>query len=703
MIDEYRDANTCVPHRPADVLEHVDILRLDARRKQEKERKAALGQFLTPAPIARLMASMFTFSSSTLRILDAGAGVGSLFAACIAEICQREHRPERISVTAFELDHTLFTSLQETLDLCRFACERAGLLFEGEIVPCDFIETGVGWLQDSPGSLGKDSPTFNCAILNPPYKKMQTQSSSRKLLKSVGIESTNVYTSFLALATRMLDHCGELVALTPRSFCNGPYFRLFREYFLQSMSLRRLHTFEERNKAFRDDSVLQENIILYALKDQEKPEKVTISSSASQEDDLLLVHDVRYRHVVHPNDPESFIHVVQDQLGERIAGSMEAFQTSLQELGLTVSTGRVVDFRALDFLRPQWEPDTDTIPLLFSTHVGYGCVVWPKEGSRKPHALVDSIQTKALQVPNEYYVLVRRFSAKEEKKRIVAALYEPSTMPGASVGFENHLNYFHQSNRGLPPMLARGLAAYLNSTLVDTYFRQFNGHTQVNATDLRTIKYPTRARLEALGARIPGSFPAQSILDILVKEELQNMRGTGGEEQHNNDPIQLKTRIAEALGILKDLGLPRGQQNERSALTLLALLHLKPDTPWSQARNPMCAVTSIMEFVKERYGKEYQPRIRETLHRQSVQQLLEAGLLVPNPDQAERPVHSSNAVYQIERRALELLRTFGSPEWESNLHTYLAAIETRKQQFVHEREMLRIPAPPAPGKTLSLS
>jgi adenine-specific DNA-methyltransferase len=68
--------------------------------------------------------------------------------------------------------------------------------------------------------------------------------------------------------------------------------------------------------------------------------------------------------------------------------------------------------------------------------------------------------------------------------------------------------------------LAKGLAAYLNSTLVDAYFRQFNGHTQVNATDLRNIRYPTRTELESLGRKIGDVFPYQSDLDALVEREL---------------------------------------------------------------------------------------------------------------------------------------------------------------------------------------
>jgi adenine-specific DNA-methyltransferase len=684
MLDERAGKNVLATHGLLDILEQIELLRLDAGQKQGKERKAALGQFLTPAPIARFMASLFTFPAPTLHILDAGAGVGSLFAACVAEICRREDRPERISVTAYEVDPLLLESLHHSIGICQQACQHVGILFDGEIVPQDFIETGVELLEGSLCALDNERPKFNCAILNPPYKKIQTQSKERKLLKRVGIESSNIYAGFLALAARLLDPCGELVAITPRSFCNGPYFRRFRKHFLQTMSLRHLHIFEQRNKAFRDDDVLQENIVLHAVKGQQQPEKVRISSSTHHEDDLVLVHEVAYAHVVHTDDPESFIRIVQDHVEERIAQSMARFQTSLQELGLSVSTGRVVDFRASDFLRPNWEPGQATIPLLFPTHVGYGVVRWPKSDAKKPGALVDTEQTKGLQVPNEHYVLVKRFSAKEEKKRIVAAVYEPLDRAGAAVGFENHLNYFHQSNRGLPPLLARGLAAYLNSTLVDAYFRQFNGHTQVNATDLRNLKYPTRAQLEALGKSIPLPFPTQNILDTFIREELQDMPEATGQARQDRDPIHIKTRIAEAIGILKEVGLPRGQQNERSALTLLALLHLKPETPWSQASSLFCGIPALMAFLKEYYGKDYKPHTRETVRRQSVHQFWEAGLLVLHPDQPECPTNSPEAVSRIGQGALELLRTFGTPEWEINLRTYLASPKTLKKCSAHE-------------------
>jgi adenine-specific DNA-methyltransferase len=117
------------------------------------------------------------------------------------------------------------------------------------------------------------------------------------------------------------------------------------------------------------------------------------------------------------------------------------------------------------------------------------------------------------------YVLVRRFSAKEERRRVVAAIYDSERVSPSPVGFENHLNYFHQHGQGLSISVAKGLAAFLNSTLVDAYVRQFNGHTQVNAADLRSLQYPTMTELECLGEQIGDELPAQIELDDLIERQ----------------------------------------------------------------------------------------------------------------------------------------------------------------------------------------
>ncbi len=124
-------------------------------------------------------------------------------------------------------------------------------------------------------------------------------------------------------------------------------------------------------------------------------------------------------------------------------------------------------------------------------------------------------------VPAGVYVLVRRFSAKEERRRLVAAIFDPDTVPCKFVGFENHLNYFHERGAPLDRTLAWGLSLFMNSTLLDSYFRQFNGHTQVNATDLRSLRYPTRDLLYALGRRVQRVLPPQDEIDTLIAEILK--------------------------------------------------------------------------------------------------------------------------------------------------------------------------------------
>jgi len=174
-----------------------------------------------------------------------------------------------------------------------------------------------------------------------------------------------------------------------------------------------------------------------------------------------------------------------------------SFGNTLADLGLTVSTGPVVDFRMREDLRA--EPEAGTVPLLYPGHFNESGLQWPKAGFKKPNAIRDCTGTRKWLYPNGFYTVVRRFSSKEERRRIVANVIDPARLPAKLIGIENHLNIFHAKRRPLPEALARGLATYLNATAVDTYFRRFNGHTQVNATDLRAMRYPSWDALIALG------------------------------------------------------------------------------------------------------------------------------------------------------------------------------------------------------------
>ncbi|EHU0050935.1 restriction endonuclease [Escherichia coli] len=161
--------------------------------------------------------------------------------------------------------------------------------------------------------------------------------------------------------------------------------------------------------------------------------------------------------------------------------------------------------------------------------------------------------------------------------------------------------------------------------------------------------------------------------------------------------------IEAAQQIIASLGLPRAQQNERSALCLLALLNLTPGKAWADAENPLVGITPIMNWVREHYGKVYAPNTRETFRRQSMHQFCAAGVALYNPDKPDRPVNSPKAVYQIEPAALSMLRTFGSPAWHDSLATYLAEHETLVTRYAKEREQNRIPVEIAAGQQITLS
>lgn len=162
-------------------------------------------------------------------------------------------------------------------------------------------------------------------------------------------------------------------------------------------------------------------------------------------------------------------------------------------------------------------------------------------------------------------------------------------------------------------------------------------------------------------------------------------------------------RIREATEVLQELGFPGQQLNERSALTLLSLLDLKPDEPWTDARAPLMGITPMMEFFADHYGRRYAPNTRETVRRHTVHQFVQAGLVVPNPDKPSRPTNSPKAVYQIEPSAVKLLRTYGTPEWPMRLSGYLASADTLKRLYAREREATRIPVTLQNGAGIQLS
>lgn len=463
------------------MLHLVDDVRRDVSPRIAQKHKAEFGQFMTPSSVARFMASLFPADTQqTCRLLDAGAGMGALSCAFLDRWVTGGFGFGSVEATAYEIDDRLRGHL--ALHLAGYS------RVVPRVVAGDYIEQATAeGLQDR---------GYTHAILNPPYKKINSQSAHRLALRTVGIETVNLYSAFVALAVGEAAPGGQIVAIIPRSFCNGPYYRPFRDFILERAAIRHMHLFESRNKAFRDDEVLQENIIIRLERGgQQGPVTVTTSTDDSFSD--LTTHEHPFDRIVFPDDPERFIHVPTTTEKSAIELS-PAVRYSLADIGVKVSTGPVVDFRLKAHLRDMPEPGT--VPLIYPGHLSMTGTIWPVAGLKKPNAIMRNDETEKWLYPNGFYCVVRRFSSKEEKRRVVASIVDPAAFGDHSVlGFENHMNLFHENKHGLPEALARGLTVFLNTTAVDEHFRRFSGHTQVNATDLKLMKYPSRDTLIQLG------------------------------------------------------------------------------------------------------------------------------------------------------------------------------------------------------------
>jgi len=249
--------------------------------------KARLGQFMTPATVARFMASLFPPSPlQTCRLLDAGAGVGALSCAFLNRWTTGGFGFASVEVTAYEVDDHLRDHLARRLARYSRATSR--------IIAGDYIQLATAH--------GLRNQGYTHVILNPPYKKISGQSAHRLALRCVGIETVNLYSAFVALAVAEAAPGGQIVAITPRSFCNGPYYRPFRDFILARAAIRHMHLFASRNQPFKGDQVLQETIII-CLERGGQQGPVTVSTSTDDSFADFATHEHPFERIVPPQHP----------------------------------------------------------------------------------------------------------------------------------------------------------------------------------------------------------------------------------------------------------------------------------------------------------------------------------------------------------------------------------------------------------------
>jgi adenine-specific DNA-methyltransferase len=479
------------------------------------------GQIFTPASVGRFMADLFSSIPKNFRLLDPGAGVGSLSAA----LCQRVlslRSPRSLDIHPFEHDPAVIPFLEENLRNCCRALEGAGHRLTFTVHGDDFLTAAAR----RPGQAllfgnGEDLGEFDAVIMNPPYFKIPGDSAYARAMSEVVHGQPNIYALFLTKAAELLRPGGELVAITPRSFCNGLYFRGFRRWFFARMALDRVHLFESRTDTFKGAGILQESIITRWHRLGRPSALVGISTSFGRDlPERLDVQALPAEVVVDGGCGDKMVRIPATAEETKILNLIDGWPARFHDLGLRVSTGPVVLFRAKRFLLQELD-GPEAAPLLTVHNVRPFQTVWPLPRKGRPTAFRVCPGSLKHLVPTRNYVLLRRFSAKEERRRLTASCFLVEQGPRPYLALENHLNYVYHARRDLTLAEAFGLAALFNSALLDRYFRAISGNTQVNATEIRAMKFPDLETVSRVGRRVRGLVEFHpAVAEKIVLEEL---------------------------------------------------------------------------------------------------------------------------------------------------------------------------------------
>ncbi len=492
------------------------------------EHRKSWGQYLTPLPVAEYMARLFSIEGKLLSLLDPGAGSGVLTCAVAEYLATKTGKPTHLRVAAYEADPVLVSLLKSSLAYLKDWLASRKISSEAEVMTDDFVvghsEALSAALGDNPDLFQTDAraASFDIVISNPPYFKIPKSDRRAKAASTVIHGQPNIYALFMAVSAAVLKPGGELVFITPRSYSAGPYFRLFRERFFAKMKLEHVHVFASRTDAFKRDAILQENVIIKARREDRGPRRtsrgyVAISSSIGADDlHRSKLKKVRSDLVLDMSSKDKVLHIPTTDEEETVMETVRAWPGSLRAYGFEISTGPVVPFRAVPLLDKTGQVPGNHAPLLWLEHVSAMKIRWPLPGQRKPQYIRITDSSLKLLVPNKNYVLIRRFSAKEEKRRLVAAPFLNADLKSAWLGLENHLNYVHRPGGELTEEEAWGLAVLYNSSILDSYFRTMNGNTQVSATELRSMPLPDRDAFLALGRAAMALRHSSEEIDSMV-------------------------------------------------------------------------------------------------------------------------------------------------------------------------------------------
>ena len=475
------------------MLERVVELTNQYINNMSKKERKSYGQFFTSKETARFMAELYVIPETKpkVSILDAGAGSGILSCALLERLEQID-TIQTIELTCYENDDKILELLKGNLQTCQETSKKD---IQIQIITDNYITSQYLDFNHMLG--GNSNPKkYDFVIGNPPYMKIPKDAPEATAMPEICYGAPNLYFIFAAMGLFNLDTDGEMVYIIPRSWTSGAYFKRFRQYFLTEGKLEHIHLFVSRNKVFDKEDVLQETIIIKVKKTNKTLEEVTITSSQSNNDfDNLTLLTAPYSLVVSGSD--YYVYLVTNEKEISVLERLHRFNKTLPDIGLKMKTGLTVDFRNREILRDGAEEGA--IPLFYAQHIKQGEVLFPVQ---KEHEYVVTDQ-RGLMQDNRNYLFVKRFTAKEERRRLQCGVYLSKKYPQyKKISTQNKINFVDGLVTEMSECLVYGLYVIFNSTLYDEYYRILNGSTQVNSTEINAMPVPDLESIQEMGRKL---------------------------------------------------------------------------------------------------------------------------------------------------------------------------------------------------------
>lgn len=471
---------------------YIEKIPIEIRKKK--------GQYFTNKEVSKLMVALFNNidQKKEIKILDPGAGIG-IFESSFCEYLKSLKKQVKVSFDLYENDTNVLSLLELNMKACGEEMASESIEIDYKIFNEDFILSNAS-IFNNQKNFDSNRKGYDFIISNPPYYKLNKDSPQIVEMENIVNGQPNIYPFFMAISARLLKNNGQMTVLTPRSYCSGLYFKKFRECFFNDIRPQKIHLFESRKEIFKKFGVLQENVILNAIKTSKNPKNILISTSNGipNEDETIHAKKSNYDKIVIQKNNDIVMRIPISVIDELIAEHIDNFDNNLKKLGFKVSTGPVVPFRAKKFLLKNMH-NYNIIPLIWMHNIVDGIIKWPLEMNSVPIGLIRTKESEKILKPNKNYILIKRFSTKEGKQRINAGIYLKNYINSKFIGIENHINYIDKKDGELSKEEAYGLAALLNSKLYNRYFQITNGSTQVNASEIRDLPIPSLKIIKDIG------------------------------------------------------------------------------------------------------------------------------------------------------------------------------------------------------------